>query len=93
MIRNARENQLLPWPHSVEIIFQGYLLAHFLSANRRYAGHRYGLPDDDSIILIFDAAGYIAGAQSVVPADKVDPNTMALQPVYQVQLLNVNLTP
>ena len=60
---------------------------------RRYAGHRYGHPDDDSIILIFDAAGYIAGAQSVVPADKVDPDTMALQPVYQVQLLNVNLTP
>ena len=64
-----------------------------LNPARRYAGHRYGHPDDDSIILIFDAAGYIAGAQSVVPADKVDPDTMALQPVYQVQLLNVNLTP
>jgi len=37
-----------------------------------FAGHRYSAPDDYSLVLIFDDAGYIAGEQSVVPLEEID---------------------
>ena len=56
------------------------------SCSDRFLGHRYGHPDDASIILIFDDAGFIAGTQSVVPLDKVDSSLVDFtrMPVYQL---------
>merc|ERR1711988_526474 len=42
------------------------------SCSDKFLGERYAHPDDNSIIIIFDVAGFIAGTQSVVPVDKVD---------------------
>ena len=56
------------------------------SCSERFLGQRYGHPDDGSIILIFDDAGFIAGTQSVVPLDKVDSSLVDFtrMPVYQL---------
>ena len=52
----------------------------------KFLGNRYANPNDDSIILIYDDAGFIAGSQSVVPAELVDPDVMdmSVQPAYQL---------
>ena len=52
-----------------------------------FLGERYGHPEDDSLVLIYDAAGYIAGSQSVVAASAVDTSLvdMSRQPAYQVR--------
>merc|ERR1711976_1062429 len=51
----------------------------------KYLGHRFANPDDDSIILIYDDAGYIAGSQSVVLEEFiVDASAMSKQPAYQL---------
>merc|ERR1712027_27815 len=50
----------------------------------KYLGHRFVNPEDDSIVLIYDDAGYIAGSQSVVLEQFVDPTAMAKQPAYQM---------
>lgn len=56
------------------------------SCSDQFKGHRYGHPEDNSIILIFDDAGFIAGSQSVVPQDSIDPNVMDVtrSSAYQV---------
>ena len=50
-----------------------------------FLGHRFANPADDSIILIFDDAGFIAGSQSVIPASVADADVMARNPAYQVE--------
>ena len=55
------------------------------SCTEKYLGHRFANPEDDSIILIFDDAGFIAGSQSVVPASVADASVMARNPAYQVE--------
>ena len=50
-----------------------------------FLGHRFANPADDSIVLIFDDAGFIAGSQSVVPASVADASVMARNPAYQVE--------
>jgi len=52
----------------------------------KFLGHRYAHPNDDSIILIYDDAGFIAGSQSVVPMELVDPDIMdmSVAPAYQM---------
>ena len=56
------------------------------SCSDRFLGERFGHPDDGSIILIFDDAGFIAGAQSVVPVEKVNSSLVdfSRMPVYQL---------
>ena len=54
------------------------------SCTEKYLGHRFANPEDDSIILIFDDAGFIAGSQSVIPASVADASVMARNPAYQV---------
>ena len=56
------------------------------SCSDRFLGHRYGHPDDASIILIFDDAGFIAGTQSVVPLDKVDSSLVDMTRMAAYQL-------
>ena len=50
-----------------------------------FLGHRLANPADDSIVLIFDDAGFIAGSQSVIPASVADASAMARNPAYQVE--------
>ena len=50
-----------------------------------FLGHRFANPADDSIIVIFDDAGFIAGSQSVIPASVADAGVMASNPAYQVE--------
>ena len=62
---------------------QGWVLLG--SCTEKFLGHRFANPEDDSIILIFDDAGFIAGSQSVVPASVADASVMARNPAYQVE--------
>ena len=56
------------------------------SCSDQFRAHRYGHPDDATLILMYDDAGFIAGTQSVVPQDKIDPSVMDVSriPAYQV---------
>ena len=48
-------------------------------------GKRFAHLDDDSIILIFDEAGYIAGTQSVIRLHNTDTTVMQYNPAYMVR--------
>ena len=61
------------------------------SCTEKYLGHRFANPEDDSVILIFDDAGFIAGSQSVVPASVADASVMARNPAYQVSWKKLSL--
>ena len=65
----------------------GWQLLSGCSEGAVFLGERYGHPEDDSLVLIYDAAGYIAGSQSVVAASAVDTSLvdMSRQPAYQVR--------
>ena len=65
---------------------EGWKLIDKCSSSSNFLGHRYAHPDDNSIVLIFDVAGFIAGSQSVVPWDKVNSSAIDVsrRPVYQV---------
>merc|ERR1711936_867267 len=56
------------------------------SCDGKFLGHRYADPQDFSLVLIFDDAGYIAGSQSVVPLEHIDSSFADLfaQPAYQL---------
>ena len=56
------------------------------SCSDKFLGERYGHPDDNSIIIIFDVAGFIAGSQSVVPVDKVDSSLVDMTRMAAYQL-------
>jgi len=56
------------------------------SCSDKFLGERYGHPDDNSIIIIFDVAGFIAGTQSVVPVDKVDSSLVDMTRMAAYQL-------
>ena len=56
------------------------------SCSDKFLGARYGHPDDGSIILIFDDAGFIAGTQSVVPVEKVDSSLVDFTRMSAYQL-------
>ena len=45
---------------------------------------RYSAPDDYSLVLIYDDAGYIAGEQSVVPLSEINTQYVDLDdnPAY-----------
>lgn len=64
----------------------GWKLIDKCSSSSNFLGQRYAHPDDNSIVLIFDVAGFIAGSQSVVPWDKVNSTAIDIsrRPVYQV---------
>ena len=62
---------------------QGWVL--LTSCTEMFLGHRFANPADDSIVLIFDDAGFIAGSQSVIPASVADAGVMAGNPAYQVE--------
>jgi len=61
---------------------QGWVLLS--SCTEMFLGHRFANPADDSIVLIFDDAGFIAGSQSVIPASVADASAMARNPAYQL---------
>lgn len=63
---------------------QGYMLMDS-GCTDRFLGHRYAHQDDDSIILIFDDAGFIAGSQSVIRQEIVDTDIVHIEnmPAYQ----------
>ena len=56
------------------------------SCNGMFNGHRYGDPEDPSLVLIYDDAGYIAGSQSGLLVSNVDEDkySFASSPVYQL---------
>ena len=64
---------------------QGWMLLNENECSGKFLGNRLAHPEDDSIILIFDDAGFIAGSQSVVPANVADASAMARNPAYQVE--------
>ena len=51
---------------------------------KKFAGYRYYNPSDNSIILLFDSAGYIAGTQSVLSLAYVEKSTLENNPAYQL---------
>jgi len=58
--------------------------------NRDFYGFRYYNPSDNSIVLIFDSAGYIAGTQSVLPLENVrnvNKSAVAYNPAYWLDLI------
>merc|ERR1712142_1094546 len=55
------------------------------SCGGKFLGHRYANPADFSIVLIFDDAGYIAGTQSVLPLEHIDPG-LTTNPTYQLDM-------
>lgn len=63
---------------------QGWMLLNENECSGKFLGNRLAHPEDDSIILIFDDAGFIAGSQSVVPASVADASAMARNPAYQL---------
>jgi len=56
------------------------------SCNGIFAGHRYGDPDDPSLVLLYDDHGYIAGVQSGLLVSHVeeDDYPFSTSPVYQL---------
>lgn len=56
------------------------------ACNGNFNGHRYGDPNDPSLVLIFDDAGYIAGMQTGLLLEDVDENMypFAERPVYNL---------
>ena len=68
---------------------QGWVLLS--SCTEMFLGHRLANPADDSIVLIFDDAGFIAGSQSVIPASVADASAMARNPSYQVEICKISI--
>ena len=50
-----------------------------------FLGKRFAHQDDDSLMLIFDDAGYIAGTQSVIRTRDTDTTVMEVNPAYLVR--------
>ena len=57
---------------SAEAVAAGWKLLSscdsYVGQVHKFLGLRYAHPDDSSVVLIYDQAGYIAGSQSVLPA-------------------------
>lgn len=54
-------------------------------------GKRFANPNDDSLMLIFDDAGYIAGTQSVIlNYQDTETHVMEINPAYLVRTFNIH---
>ena len=59
---------------------EGWVL--MASCDGTFLGHRYARVSDESLVLIYDDAGYIAGVQSVMLESWTDPSTPPIHEAY-----------